>query len=218
MAGRKRKLGRRIAGGRLANKPRPERVKAATDVATNQPHRAWLKENRRLDQRAESVLGRLFLAHLITEPECWAGERFRSLIREFHIVNAAPATVSTAAIMVAEGVETPAEADHLAAERPETEEERRARVLDQHAAAMGVVEGLEWGRQVAGELDRLLMQDAAPEYLALVRAGLGALAAFWRMEEPPKEAGAREVKVKGFRVGDGPEWAHEEREVSIVYK
>lgn len=218
MAGRKRKLGRRIAGGRLANKPRPERVKAATDVATNQPHRSWLSENQRLDQRAESTLGRLFLAHLITEPECWAGERLRSLIREFHIVNAAPATVSTAAIMVAEGVETPAEADHLGAERPETEEERRARVLDQHAAAMGVVEGLEWGRQVAGELDRLLMQDAAPEYLALVRAGLRALAAFWRLDEPTEEVARRRRKKAVFTDGDRAEWPHEEREVSIVYK
>ncbi|ABS68929.1 hypothetical protein Xaut_3702 [Xanthobacter versatilis] len=218
MAGRKRKAGRRTADGRLAKKPRPQRVRDITDVATSQPHRSWLKEGQRRDQRAESTLGRMFLADLITEPECWAGERLRSIIREFHVVIAAPITASTAAIMVAEGMEIPAEADHLAAERPETEEEKRDRVLAQHAGAMAVLDRLEWGRQITSELDALLMRDAEPEHLRLVKAGLHALAAFWRMAEPPENPNDREVKVKGVRYGEEAEWPHEEKVVSIVYK
>lgn len=218
MAGRKRKPGRRTADGRLAKKARPQRVRDITDVATSQPHRSWLKEGQRRDQRAESALGRMFLAGLITEPECWAGERLRSIIREFHIVIAAPITASTAAIMVAEGMEIPAEADHLAAERPETEEEKRDRVLAQHAGAMTVLDRLEWGRQIISELDAMLMRDAEPEHIRLVKAGLHALAAFWRMTEPPEDPSDREVKVSGARYGERPDWPHEEKAVSIIYK
>lgn len=218
MAGRRRKAGRRTADGRLAKKPRQQRVRDITDVATSQPHRSWLKEGQRRDQRAESTLGRMFLAGLITEPECWAGERLRSIIREFHVVIAAPITASTAAIMVAEGMEIPAEADHLAAERPETEEEKRDRVLAQHAGAMAVLDRLEWGRQITSELDALLMRDAEPEHVCLVKAGLHALATFWRMAEPPENLNDREVKVKGFRHGEEAKWPHEENVVSIVYE
>lgn len=218
MAGRKRKSGRRISGGRLANPPRPVRAKAVTDVATSQPHRAWLPKDERLNQRAESAIGRLFLAGLITEPECWAGERFRSLLREFHVVLASPVTVSTAAIMVASGVETPAEADHLAAERPETEEERRDRVLEQFDAASGVFDSLACSKRVVSDIDALLMRDVVPANIASVKSGLQALAAFWRMTEPPEREQDREVRVKGRRYGDRPEWAHEEKQVEIVYK
>lgn len=218
MAGRKRKQGRRTADGRLAKAPRPVRAKAVTDVVTSQPHRRWLKEDRRFDQRAESALGRLYLAGKITEPECWAGERFRSILREFHVILASPVTMSSAAIMVAEGVEAPAEADYLAAERPETEEERRERVLAQFGAASAVFDRLEASKQVVSDIDALLMRDVAPSNIGPLKSGLKALAAFWRMTEPPEKEEERDVRVSGRRYGEKPEWPHDEKVVDIVYK
>ncbi|MFG1454561.1 hypothetical protein V5F44_20265 [Xanthobacter sp. V2C-8] len=218
MAGRKRKQGRRTADGRLAKAPRPVRAKAVTDVVTSQPHRRWLEADRRFDQRAESALGRLHLAGKITEPECWAGDRFRSILREFHVILASPVSMSSAAIMVAEGVEAPAEADYLTAERPETEEERRERVLAQFGAASAVFDRLEASKQVVSDIDALLMRDVVPADLGPVTTGLRALTRLWRMTEPPERVEDREVRVSGRRHEEKPGWPHDENVVDIVYK
>lgn len=203
---RPRKTGRRNKDGRLANAPRAERAKSITDVATSQPHRRWLPDASRLDQRAESALGRLYLAKLISEPQCWAGERLRTLLREFHIILASPITVSTAAIMVAEGVERPADADYLAAECPETEEERRDRVLEQFEAVKRRIGRLEAARAVTTDLDALVMRDIAPADLRNVCAGLAALADHWGYAETRDE-----VRVKSFaKAGNAekPAWPY----------
>ncbi|MEP9368671.1 hypothetical protein [Xanthobacter sp. VNH20] len=212
---RPRKTGRRLKSGRLAEDPRPVRAKSVTDVATSQPHRRWLPDDVRLDQRAESALGRLYLARLITQPQCWAGERLRGLLREFHLVLASPVTVSTAAIMVAEGVERPAEAEYLAAERPETEEERRERVLAQFEAVKRCIGRLESARAVTAELDALVMRDLVPAALGNIEAGLTALADLWgyRDDDPGM------VRVKSFaKAGNTvkPGWPYEVSTVIFV--
>lgn len=215
MAGRRRKIGPRQPNGEPKRQPRAVRRDEIMGTAIEQPHRRWLPESVRLDQRAESALGRLFLAGLITEPECWAGERFRSLLREFHVVMASPITVSTAAVMVANGVETPAEADHLAAEKPETEEERAERVLRMFGGAKQRLSRLECGGHAVRDIDALVMRDIVPLHLDAVRAGLRALAKMWHMEDVQEDYLRRS---EGYRSGTRPEWPHEEREVEIVYK
>lgn len=216
MAGRKRKAGRRLTNGRLANAPRKERRDAITGMATAQPHRAWLPEAMRRDHHAECALGRLFLAGLISEPQCWAGERFRTLFREFRVVLASPVTVSAAGIMVAEGMETPMEADHLAAERVETDEERRERVLGQFDAMKRALRAVPDPRATAAQLEMLVVMDVCPDDLAPVRAGLDALAALWRLA-PAGEGRAPVRRHRPFRDGDRASWPHEETEVNIVY-
>lgn len=214
-SGRKRKVTGREPSGAPQRACRAERRDAVMGTAMEQPHRRWLPEASRLDQRAESALGRLFLAGLITEPECWAGERFRTLLREFHVVMASPVTVSTAAVMVANGVETPAEADHLAAERPETEEERAERVLRMFGSAKQRLSRLECGGRAVRDIDALVMRDVVPHRLDAVRAGLRALAKMWHMDDVQEDYLRRS---EGYRSGTRPEWPHEECEVEIVYK
>lgn len=219
MAGRNRKPGRRTANGRLA-KPttRSERQDTITSTVTSQPHRAWLKEGRRLDQRAESALGRLFLAHAITETECWAGERFRNLLREFHVVLAAPVTASSAAIMVAETVCQDAEGDELAPEHSETDEERRDRVLAQFERAKRALGRLDRSKEITSGIDALVMRDVLPADLALVRSGLQALARLWRIFEDEADEARRPIRVNGKRFGERAAWPHDERIVEIQYK
>ena len=187
-------------------------------VAMDQPHRRWLPESARRDQRAESALGRLYLAGLITQPECWAGERFRSILREFHVVLATPVTASGAAVMVAETVQPDAEGDTMAAEHPESDEERRDRVLAAFGFATMVLRGQENHRAVIGDIEALLMRDQVPDNLGPIKCGLSALAAKWRMEEPAEEEQHRPVRVRGARSGAIPTWDHEEREISVVYQ
>jgi len=222
MAGRKRKQTSREPSGKVQRSSAAARAKSVTDVVTAQPHRNWLRKGmdtgRCLDQRAESALGRLFLAGMITEPQCWAGERLRNLLREFHVVLASPVTASAAAIMVSDGVENPEEADYLAAECPETDEERRERVLYQFDAAKRALGYAQEPRTVVSQIDALLMWDTCPDDLTHIRAGLSELAALWRMTEPPAEEWRRDVKVAGERHGEAPHWPHDEKEVRIVYR
>lgn len=217
MAGRKRKGGRREANGQLQRASAATRAQAVTDVATAQPHRRWLAEDARRDQRAESAIGRLFLAGLITQPECWAGERFRGILREFHLVLACPMTASAAAIMVAPGVQQDAEGDLMAAERHETDEERRDRVLASFDKVQRELRRLDGSKVVVRDLDALLLRDIVPDDLRAVKAGLLALAAMWRMEEPAADERDRPVRVKGFTNGDPATWGHEEKIIDIVY-
>ncbi|BAF86834.1 hypothetical protein AZC_0836 [Azorhizobium caulinodans ORS 571] len=218
MAGRKRKITQRQPNGQPKRLPRSERRDAIMGVAMEQPHRRWLPEGARKDQRAESALGRLFLAGLITEPECWAGERLRRVLHEFHIVLATPMTASSAAIMVASPVQQDAEGDLMAAERPETEEERRDRVLASFDRATSVLKRVENSRSAIRDIDALLLRDQVPQDIQPTRRGLAALASMWRLNEPAEEEGDRPIRVRGARIGDACAWSHEEREVAILYK
>lgn len=218
MAGRKRKGGHREPNGKPQRAEAAARVQAITDVVTGQPHRKWLPEGARLDQRAESAIGRLFLAKLISQPECWAGERFRGILREFHVVLASPMTASAAAIMVSSGVQQDAEGDLMAAERQETDEERRDRVLAAFDKVQRALRGLEDSQVVVRDLDALLLRDLVPDDIGPVKTGLLALAAMWRMEEPAENERDRPVKVRGFTTGELPRWEHEEKIIDIVYR
>ena len=68
-SGRKRKSGPRQPNGRLKSPAINYRALAAI-----QPHRKWLPEAARLDQRADTILGGLFLTKRISEALYLAGE------------------------------------------------------------------------------------------------------------------------------------------------
>lgn len=78
-AGRKRKSGARHPGGQLKAKPKPD-LKIRT---SRQPHRRALKADDRLDERAESPLGRLFLRGKIDNNAYDAGARYAFVVGEY---------------------------------------------------------------------------------------------------------------------------------------
>lgn len=173
--GRKRKPGPRTKAGQHSRAGQPSQ----RDHVLAQPHRRGLPENKRGDQRAESVLGRLYLAGHITEPECWAGEKWRRLMHDFHVVLATPVQAASAiSAMVAPGVEHSAEADHLAAETPETDEEKRERVMDAFDVVCGRLDSIS-----LCALDAVVIQDRppGPDALPELRVALGQLARLWRL-------------------------------------
>lgn len=218
--GRKRKAGRRTVSGKLSE-ARSEREKRGLGdvraVVMNQPHRAGFGKDRRLDQRAATEVGRLFMAGRISEAEYWAAERWARLVGEFHQVLASPVTTSTMlGRLVADGYQDAREGDVGAAERPETDDERRERVLVQHDAAMRVLRRLDDAQAVFRVMEAVVLHDRCAEdaraRLAL-RAGLSQLARLWRLAAP-KEG---ESRVRFYR-SDRPTWPHEVRIVDIVLK
>lgn len=216
--GRKRMAGQRTKSGQLGRSKAAKEERGVGDVrgvAMQQPHRVWLGDTRRLDQRAVSEIGRMFLAGRLTEAEYWAGERWRRLIQDFHIVLATPMPAgSPLGLMVASKVD--GEEESGTAERPETDEERRDRVLVQHKAAMACLRKSGDARAVLGEMERAVYHDVACGDFQALKIGLGALAKLWRMSELEEDGPAR---VRGHvGKGDKPRWEHEEKEVTIVYK
>jgi hypothetical protein len=77
-SGRKRKLGARNTSGRLI----VERV-SPKSIAALMPHRRALPERLQQNQRAESVLGRMFLHGEITALQCLAGEAWASMVGSY---------------------------------------------------------------------------------------------------------------------------------------
>jgi hypothetical protein len=77
-SGRKRKLGARNSSGRLI----VERV-SPRSIAAGMPHRKGLPERLQQNQRAESVLGRMFLHGEITALQCLAGEAWASMVGSY---------------------------------------------------------------------------------------------------------------------------------------
>ncbi|MDQ0305313.1 hypothetical protein [Ancylobacter polymorphus] len=228
--GRKRKEGRRTRSGKLseANSERAARgLRGVMDVVLSQPHRAWLGKGRRDDQLAENALGRLLLAGKITESEYWAGDRWRKLVGEFHQVLASPVMPGSAmGRLVADEVD---EDSRNREERSgttvgqETDEERRERVLVQHAAAMTAIRRLPDRRQVFVVMESVVLREGAVDEVGLkaLRQGLGQLARLWRMEapdDPLEERLGPKPKVRAARCEERPGWQHEERELDISYK
>jgi hypothetical protein len=188
------------------------------DVVCAQPHRRGLAEDLRKDQRAATEIGRMFLSGVISEAKYWAAERWRGVVREFHVVLATPMQTSSAlAGMVAPGMEQPMEADHLAAECPESEVQKRARVLKAHGAAMRAIRALPEASNVFAVLEAVVIKDepCRDDDLRLLRSGLLAFCRLWRMEDraPGEEP---DVRVSGVRA-ERPSWGHDEKEVRIVY-
>lgn len=89
-AGRKRKSGARHPGGQLKAKPKPD-LKVRT---SRQPHRRVLKSDDRLDERAESPLGRLFLRGKIDNDSYDAGARYAFVVGEYAATIGSPRTTS----------------------------------------------------------------------------------------------------------------------------
>lgn len=216
--GRKRKQGLpRTPSGALSRSRYAVLARGERETAMAQPHRAWLPDELRADQRAENLLGCLHLAGEITEAECWAGERYRRIMGDFRRLLASPGLPPSAVSrMVAPGVETPAEADHLGAERPETDEERSRRIL---AAYDGVRdEVLHFDRAFAGRIaedfDALICRDKAcrPEQWPVIKRMLARLVDVWGLDaDAPRTM--RSTMTRDQRSG----WPHDEREVIIIY-
>lgn len=216
--GRKRKAGLRTPSGHLSRSKAAMIAKAEQGLTQNQPHRRTVPKDMRSDQRAESVLGHLFLTGKITEPECWAGESYRTAMWDFHRVMASPTMpVSSLTSMIAPGMETPAEADHLSSETPLTPEERQERAFDRFDDAMAVVGACErHGGILRGGLfallDDIVMQDRTPDTMALskLRLVLQSLAAKWGFAEDKGK-----LRIRG-KIMDRPSWGHDEKIIEFV--
>jgi hypothetical protein len=83
--GRKRKHGRRNRSGDLARPAVNYRA-----LAAQQPHRRILPEAQRLDHRAGTALGTLFLTGRISEQACEAGERYAVICGQYRAAILAP--------------------------------------------------------------------------------------------------------------------------------
>ena len=87
--GRKRKIGHRHPGGEL--------VRVQFDIrelATLQPHRVWLPEEKRMDQKAASPLGCLNLLGVLTDAQYAAGVRYAVVVGKYRAVIETPSAIS----------------------------------------------------------------------------------------------------------------------------
>jgi hypothetical protein len=89
--GRKRKIGIRHPGGTLVQ-PRFD----VRDLATLQPHRVWLPEEKRMDQKAASPLGCLNLLGVLTDQQYLAGVRYAVVVGKYRAVIETPRATSGA--------------------------------------------------------------------------------------------------------------------------
>jgi hypothetical protein len=83
--GRKRKIGFRHPGGELV---RPHFD--ARGLATLQPHRVWLPEEQRMDQKAASPFGCLNLLGVLTDAQYLAGVRYAVVVGKYRAVIETP--------------------------------------------------------------------------------------------------------------------------------
>jgi hypothetical protein len=83
--GRNRKLGTRYASGDIVRSQ-----SEAQRLAAAQPHRAWLPERKRLDQRAGSPFGCLNLMGVLTDRQYRAGLRYAGVVGKYRAVIESP--------------------------------------------------------------------------------------------------------------------------------
>lgn len=192
-SGRSKKPGARTPSGRLSCSKDALAERGEAEVATvlAQPHRRWLPEEKRRDQLAASVLGRMHLAGQITVEQLWAGERFARLRREFARVMASPITKGSAGFAyVAERLEA-VEGYEMQDEVQETDEERRDRVITAFNEVTNCIGWLNAHGPVTRELETVCHQDRDPANLAALLAGLTGLVNLWRIKAPEE---AREIR------------------------
>jgi hypothetical protein len=84
-SGRRRKLGPRHRSGDLVRPHFDLR-----ELATLQPHRVWLPEEKRLDQKAASPLGCLNLLGVLSDKQYRAGVRYAVVVGEYRAVIESP--------------------------------------------------------------------------------------------------------------------------------
>jgi hypothetical protein len=83
--GRKRKIGLRHPGGGLVREPFDLR-----GLSGLQPHRVWLPEEQRLDQKAASPLGCLNLLGVLSDAQYLAGVRYAVVVGRYRAVIETP--------------------------------------------------------------------------------------------------------------------------------
>lgn len=122
--GRKRSWGAREKNGRAKRPAKEQLLEERVRFARSMPHRRGIKSNDRIDERAESALGRLNLTRikvgeferpLISNGERAAGEAFAAIVATYRTVIEGPRPVRS--LMPATAPERQAEPDELAAVR-----------------------------------------------------------------------------------------------------
>lgn len=212
--GRKRKGGiPRAPSGALSRSAYAQLARGEREVALSQPHRRWLPEEVRVDQRAGDLLGCLRLADAITEAEYWAGQRYRRIMAEFRVVLASPAVPPGVIARIASpAVSTDyAEAGLLRAVEREGEEARSARVIREHREMMDVLIEAAGPRRGLGAFDAMLCRDigCGEGKWPAMRGLLKALVVAWKLDDAPRA-------ITGA-ITERASWAREEHEVPVEY-
>lgn len=179
--GRPRKQTIRVDSGR-PSRAGAENVRA---VALAQPHRAWLPERKRTDQHAESLLGRLYLAELLTQEQYDAGEKWCRLMREYHYLLASPARPVNPLARVAanDPPQDVAEAGASSGSPAETDEDRRDRVLRSIGDVTAELRSIGPVGPSLSALEAVILHDRCLDeyrFSHLVRA-LNALVRLWKI-------------------------------------
>ncbi|SON55513.1 hypothetical protein HDIA_1972 [Hartmannibacter diazotrophicus] len=218
--GRKRKMVERFPCGKVRGpsevdlrRMAAEEERRTRSVALSQHHRNWLPEHLRADQRAGTLIGCLMLGGVIGEGEYLAAERYRRVKNDFLGLLASPVLPTTWDGEV-----------RMEAETPESDEERRERVLRHYDEAMAELAidavrdlGLPvrnvTGPWVSAKLDDLVFRDRMPAeaYWPICREALRRLAQLWKTdgcEGPKTRSEARKP----------PQRPREEREAIILHR
>jgi hypothetical protein len=86
MVGRKRKQRKRERNGRIQR----EKLIDPRTIAASMPHRAWLPDGKRHDQKAENPFGCLHLIGAVTDIQYAAGVKYRDDIKRYRAVIDSP--------------------------------------------------------------------------------------------------------------------------------
>ncbi|MBB3808771.1 hypothetical protein [Pseudochelatococcus contaminans] len=177
----RRKQAKRTPSGRISTAGATVNPR---ETVTQQPHRRWLPEKMRKDQRAESALGRLYLAGFLTEGQVVAGERWRRLMADYARVIDAPRPASgVLARMIEEKAGPDTEAppdDEVRNGVAISDEELRDRVLEAMRAARGEIAARDSSGAVMRMLTRVVIDDVDVQDITYLIVGLHSLATFWR--------------------------------------
>ncbi|MFD2248918.1 hypothetical protein FHS82_001032 [Pseudochelatococcus lubricantis] len=149
-----------------------------------QPHRRWLPETARKDQRAESALGRLYLAGYLTEGQVVAGERWRRLMADYaRVIDAPRPTSGVLARMIEEaaGPDTePPPDDEAGQGGAVSDEEFRDFVLEAFRSARNEIAARDASGAVAMSITQVVIDDMDVRDITHLIVGLHSLATFWR--------------------------------------
>ena len=162
--GRKRRTGLRHPGGALV---RPELD--ARSFAALQPHRVWLPQEKRMDQKAASPLGCLNLIGVLTDAQYLAGVRYAVVVGKYRAVIETPRSTAGSG----RGYDCPGDLKCGRDGGPTCECRRRKQRYDAAFAAV-----LEAGQKAARAVARVAVHaEQCPRgALADLRRGLDALA------------------------------------------
>ncbi|HEY6256978.1 MAG TPA: hypothetical protein VIY51_14420 [Xanthobacteraceae bacterium] len=162
--GRKRKFAPRHPGGDLVR-----REPQVICLAMLQPHRVWLPEEKRMDQKAASPLGCLNLLGVLSDAQYLGGLRYAVVVGKYRAVIETPRAVSGAG----RGYDCPG--DLKCGREPGNPCECRRR-KERYDAAFAAV--LEAGQRAARAVARVAVHgEACPRgALADLKRGLDALA------------------------------------------